>query len=89
MVPDQFKKYINIFLPFCREIREGVAITDINGNKLGYSKRAAVEGITLVTLSRIGMATPGMGLYQISIYIYAHCIVTHILTLFMNYDIFL
>ena len=36
-------------------------MTDINGNKLGESKNAAQQGIFAVVLSRIGMASPGMG----------------------------
>jgi hypothetical protein len=48
----------------CREIQEGVPISDINGNRLGDSKIAAQRGIALVTFSRIGMAAPGMGEYQ-------------------------
>jgi hypothetical protein len=50
--------------PCCREIQEGVPVSDINGNKLGDSKIAAQRGIALVTFSRIGMAAPGMGEYQ-------------------------
>jgi hypothetical protein len=49
---------------YCREIQEGVPISDINGNRLGNSKTAAKRGIALVTLSRIGMAAPGMGEYR-------------------------
>lgn len=44
-----------------RELRGGVTVTDKDGNKLGNSKNAAQFGIAAVTLSRIGMATPGMG----------------------------
>ncbi|KAJ9573788.1 hypothetical protein L9F63_008825 [Diploptera punctata] len=51
---------INIPMMRLKEIQEGVAVSDANGNKLGYSRRAALDGIMLVTLSRIGMATPGM-----------------------------
>ncbi|KDR10209.1 sideroflexin-1 [Zootermopsis nevadensis] len=51
---------INIPLMRLREIQEGVPVSDINGNRLGNSKRAAERGIALVTLSRIGMAAPGM-----------------------------
>lgn len=44
-----------------RELREGIPITDENGNRLGVSAIAAKDGITQVVLSRIGMAVPGMG----------------------------
>lgn len=44
-----------------REIRMGIPVVDSNGNKLGESKVAAKWGITQVVLSRIGMASPGMG----------------------------
>jgi hypothetical protein len=46
---------------YCREIQQGVPVSDINGNRLGNSKTAAQRGIALVTFSRIGMAAPGMG----------------------------
>ena len=46
---------------FCREIQEGVPVSDIDGKRLGNSKTAAQRGIALVTVSRIGMAAPGMG----------------------------
>jgi hypothetical protein len=46
---------------YCRELQEGVPVSDINGNRIGNSKIAAQRGITLVTVSRIGMAAPGMG----------------------------
>lgn len=36
-------------------------LVDDNGNKLGESKIAAQRGILAVVLSRIGMASPGMG----------------------------
>jgi len=46
---------------YCREIQEGVPVSDIDGKRLGNSKTAAQRGIALVTISRIGMAAPGMG----------------------------
>lgn len=36
-------------------------MSDENGNFLGESSNAAKWGITQVVLSRIGMASPGMG----------------------------
>lgn len=43
-----------------RELQEGVTLIDENGNKLGESKIAAKNAISMVVLSRIAMATPGM-----------------------------
>jgi len=51
---------INIPLMRQRELIQGVAILDENGNKLGQSQRAAVKGIAQVCLSRIFMAGPPM-----------------------------
>jgi len=56
---------INIPLMRLREIQEGVPVTDIDGKRLGDSKTAAQRGIALVTISRIGMAAPGMVLTPI------------------------
>uniref|UniRef100_A0A667Y802 Sideroflexin 2 n=1 Tax=Myripristis murdjan TaxID=586833 RepID=A0A667Y802_9TELE len=44
----------------CREILNGIAVTDENGNKLGHSRKAAIKGITQVVISRVTMAAPGM-----------------------------
>ncbi|CAB1338571.1 unnamed protein product [Coregonus sp. 'balchen'] len=43
-----------------KELLNGIAVTDENGNKLGHSKKAAVKGITQVVISRVTMAAPGM-----------------------------
>ncbi len=48
------------FVFFDRELKEGIAIVDENGNRLGNSKIAAKWAIAQVVLSRIGMAAPGM-----------------------------
>ncbi|RWS27661.1 sideroflexin 1:2:3-like protein [Leptotrombidium deliense] len=63
------------FVPFCavaaancvnipmmrqKELNEGIAVTDENGNKLGNSKIAARTAIIQVVMSRIGMCAPGM-----------------------------
>ncbi|KAK6301500.1 hypothetical protein J4Q44_G00275530 [Coregonus suidteri] len=47
-------------IPMMRELLNGIAVTDENGNKLGHSKKAAVKGITQVVISRVTMAAPGM-----------------------------
>lgn len=51
--------YICIYL-LSRELREGITVTDKNGNKVGTSKTAAKGAITQVVTSRIAMAMPGM-----------------------------
>lgn len=54
------------FIPFSRfssrEIKNGVTLLDKDGKELGQSVRAAKEGISAVTFSRILMAMPGMGM---------------------------
>ncbi|CAF3287355.1 unnamed protein product [Rotaria socialis] len=49
-------------LPFMRwnEIRDGIAVFDKDGKRVGESSQAAKNAITQVVLSRIGMAVPGM-----------------------------
>uniref|UniRef100_A0A182JLB7 Sidoreflexin n=1 Tax=Anopheles atroparvus TaxID=41427 RepID=A0A182JLB7_ANOAO len=51
---------INIPLMRIQEIRNGVTLLDKDGKELGQSVRAAKEGISAVTFSRILMAMPGM-----------------------------
>jgi hypothetical protein len=46
----------------CRELENGINIYDEEGNELGRSKIAARKAISQVVLSRVGMASPGMGL---------------------------
>ena len=38
----------------------GIMLESAEGEKIGESKIAARQGISMVILSRIGMATPGM-----------------------------
>ncbi|CAF1148143.1 unnamed protein product [Rotaria sp. Silwood1] len=49
-------------LPFMRwnEIRDGIAVFDKDGKRVGESSYAAKKAIAQVVLSRIGMAVPGM-----------------------------
>lgn len=49
-------------IPFMRnkEIADGLPVYDANNNFLGNSQKAAITGISMVVVSRIGMATPGM-----------------------------
>ncbi|XP_065071409.1 sideroflexin-2-like isoform X2 [Rhopilema esculentum] len=51
---------VNIPLMRQRELTNGIAVYDENGEFIGHSKRAAVKGITQVVTSRITMAAPGM-----------------------------
>lgn len=55
------KFLIYIIFLFHREIQEGVPVEDETGKRVGKSKAAAREGISLVTMSRVCMALPGMG----------------------------
>lgn len=43
-----------------RELKSGVPVADENGVVYGESVKAAQQGITAVTLSRVAMAAPGM-----------------------------
>ena len=43
------------------ELSEGIEITNENGDKLGESSSAAKTAISQVVVSRIIMASPGMG----------------------------
>lgn len=49
-------------LPYLRrELQHGIPITDENDNRLGESTKAAQQAISQVVVSRILMASPGMG----------------------------
>ena len=49
------------------ELTEGTPVETVQGDMVGRSRVAAREGITMVTLSRIGMAMPGMVLIPVII----------------------
>lgn len=51
---------INIPCMRSRELTNGIPVFDINGNRVGESRRAAASAISQVVISRILMATPGM-----------------------------
>ena len=51
---------INIPMMRRLELQEGTPLTTREGERVGLSKLAAREGILRVTLSRIGMAMPGL-----------------------------
>ncbi|XP_077992484.1 sideroflexin-1-like [Glandiceps talaboti] len=51
---------INVPCMRMREIENGVTVVDENGNKLGESKIVAKKAISMVVLSRVSMAAPGM-----------------------------
>jgi len=58
---------INIPLMRRLELTEGTPVETSDGKRVGLSKVAAREGIAMVTLSRIGMAAPGMVLIPVII----------------------
>lgn len=45
----------------CRELDQGISLTDRDGNKVGQSPIAAQRAISQVIFSRIAMAVPSMG----------------------------
>ncbi|XP_055906576.1 sideroflexin-1-3 [Eupeodes corollae] len=51
---------INIPMMRLQELRSGVVLLDAQNNEVGVSKKAAATGISLVVLSRVAMACPGM-----------------------------
>lgn len=51
-----------------RELKHGIPVTDENDNRLGESSNAAQQAITQVVVSRILMASPGMGLFLVLVY---------------------
>uniref|UniRef100_UPI00398E8DFB sideroflexin-3 n=1 Tax=Pristiophorus japonicus TaxID=55135 RepID=UPI00398E8DFB len=53
-----------INIPFMRqrELKFGIPVTDVNGNRLGESPKAAQQAISQVVVSRIGMAIPAMAI---------------------------
>ena len=53
---------VNIPLMRITELRDGIDLYDENGNKLGVSRKAAREAIASVTVSRVLMSSPSMGL---------------------------
>lgn len=59
---------INIPMMRNNELKEGILLTDENNKSLDcQSKTAAVQGISSVVLSRIGMACPGMVLTPLAV----------------------
>lgn len=55
------------FILCFRELKHGIPITDENDNRLGESSKAAQQAITQVVVSRILMASPGMGLFTLKV----------------------
>ncbi|XP_060698248.1 sideroflexin-3 [Hemiscyllium ocellatum] len=53
---------INIPLMRQRELKFGIPVADINGNRLGESQKAAQQAIAQVVVSRVGMALPAMAI---------------------------
>uniref|UniRef100_A0A672SI11 Sidoreflexin n=1 Tax=Sinocyclocheilus grahami TaxID=75366 RepID=A0A672SI11_SINGR len=58
---------INIPLMRQRELKHGIPVTDENDNRLGESSKAAQQAITQVVVSRILMASPGMGSFILNL----------------------
>ncbi|XP_072177449.1 sideroflexin-2-like [Diadema setosum] len=56
---------VNIPMMRQQELMNGIVIYDDNGNEVGRSKKAAVNGISKVVFSRIFMAAPGMCLLPV------------------------
>ena len=56
---------INIPMMRRLELTQGIPLETAQGERVGESKVAAKEAITMVTLSRIGMAMPGMVLIPV------------------------
>lgn len=56
-----FVSWTFIHILVCRELQYGIPITDENDNRLGESTKAAQQAISQVVVSRILMASPGMG----------------------------
>ena len=63
------------------ELIEGIDVLDENGEVVGQSKAAARSAITQVTLSRIIMATPGMGNGSFFILLFVISIVSLVLVI--------
>lgn len=53
---------VNIPLMRITELRDGIDLHDEEGRKLGNSRKAAREAIASVTLSRVLMSSPSMGM---------------------------
>ncbi len=63
---------VNYVVPFVsiRELKHGIPVTDENDNRLGESSKAAQQAITQVVVSRILMASPGMGSFALNLWIW-------------------
>lgn len=56
---------INIPLMRQKELKDGITVTDQDGNTIGESKIAAKSAIQQVVFSRIAMAAPGMSEFHV------------------------
>lgn len=59
-------EFVLYFTP--RELKHGIPVLDENGNRLGESSKAAQQAISQVVISRILMASPGMGSFLVYIF---------------------
>jgi len=51
---------IECFVHLCREVTHGIPVFTADGERVGQSTKAAQKAISLVVVSRVIMATPGM-----------------------------
>lgn len=74
-----------------RELQHGIPIMDENDNRLGESSKAAQQAISQVVVSRILMASPGMGMEVFShfnIWLQILLLISEIKSVFLSFQLF-